>query len=53
MIAKIAASAIWRPKLDETFLTPSFCAWRRLVRSFVSFVCSAGFSFLSRIWKLL
>ncbi len=42
MIARIAARAIWRPKLDDTFVTPSDLAFTLLSRSPVSVFCSRG-----------
>ena len=32
MIARIALFAIWRPKLDDTFLTPNASALTRLLQ---------------------
>ena len=53
MIARIAPFRIWRLKLAETFLTPSFSAPTVFVSVFVSLSCSADCSFLSRIWKFV
>ena len=41
MIARIAARAIWRPKLDDTFFTPSACALTFSLSAVVSLFCSA------------
>ena len=53
MIAMIAARAICRPKLDDTFLVLGVFAFAFACSSSVSLFWSVLFSFFSWIWKLL
>ena len=52
-IARMADRAIWRPKLEETFLIPNEVACAFVSSVCWIWLCSFGLSDFVRIWKLL